>query len=79
MPSGPTARLLLSFMIHFWISSGVFGLLSGLGSPLYGRICCASLFTNLFLKNCVVSFIISLGSVTHLPSLLWILMFSYGL
>ena len=55
------------------------GLLSGLGLPLYGWICCASLSTNLFLKNSVVSFIISLGSVTNLPSLLWILMFSYGL
>ena len=80
MPSGPTARLLLSFLKHFWISSGVIGLLSGLGSPLYGWICCASLSTYyLFLKNSVVSFIILLGSVTNLPSLLWILMFSYGL
>ena len=79
MPSGPTAWLLLSFLKHFWISSGVIGLLSGLGSPLYGLIYCASLSTNLFLKNSVVSFIISLGFVTNLPSLLWILMFSYGL
>ena len=55
MPPGPTARLLLSFLKQFWISSGVIGLLSGLGLPLYGWICCASLPTNLFLKNSVVS------------------------